>query len=60
MGPANTKQVIASVLGKLPYWSRSYARQYPGHLGLNFVNLKDFLEDRTAITTDPLLQTILE
>ena len=60
MGPANTKQVIASVLGKLPYWSRSYARQYPGHLGLNFVNLKDFLEDRTAITTDPLLQATFE
>jgi len=60
MGPANTKQVIASVLGKVPYWSRSYARQYPGHLGLNFVNLKDFLEDRTAITTDPLLQATFE
>jgi len=27
---------------------------------MSFLNLKDFLEERTAITTDPLLQTILE
>jgi len=58
--PANDKRVISCILAKVPYWSRSYTKRFPGYLGLNFTNLKDFLEEQTMTTSDPLLQSILE